>query len=126
MKEDIITVSGLRLYYELQDFFPRKNPDDESSIDDGQFKKNLCGSDDCYEQMFETKSIEYCPTCGYFVDFWAEDENTDNSKYLTSCGPVHLEEWCIRKRLEKILLNEGYEVSRYTLDFHLNKKEDDE
>ena len=114
-------MAEMTLLYPLSDFFPRKNHHNQSSVDEGHFEKNPCPSDSCKGPVFETESIEYCPTCGYFVDYWAKEDQEKNKKYLTSCGRTHLEQWYLLKKIEKLLQDQKCDPENYSLSFFLKK-----
>ena len=114
-------MSNIKLLYPLSNFFPRKNPSNTSLVDEGDFEKHICTTKDCCGFAFESISIEYCPTCGYFVDYWATGSGDENKKYFTSHSLNDLNQWYLKMKIVTLLKSENCLPGSYSLSFSLKK-----
>lgn len=79
----------------LDSLFPRENPDNPNDIDDGLLIRVKCATHICSGVGYQSKSIEYCPTCKKGQDYW-QDKNYNIVNALKQCTPACLDNWQAR------------------------------
>ena len=97
----------------IEGFFPRRNPRDTRFTDPGECSIITCS--ECGSHEFAWVSIEYCPSCGYFADYW-DHGNTEVEDLFNTFNYKAMKRIYLKAVVEKLLSSAGVSTEDYTLN----------